>query len=440
MRALSLLLPLLLLAGSAAAAPIVVLPGSSGDDDAPDPAHAASVAAELLQGEDFEVVGPLPLSLGLSEPVYTVGLELTGCEDRPVTREAVSEGLTRARQAVDELDYTAARLLLAGAGDVLPCLTDPVDRSDLYDIWFLAGLMAYYEQDETGAEAAFVRAAGVDATRPWNTAYAPDAKGLFLAALQKALGETGPTIRLTDDLIGRVQLDGSALEAGVRPTAGTHLVQLTSPDGRVTSFELDLPASGSGAVGWLMGPEGLEAALLEGRADLAEWFAARIEPLGWERVLLLDERGAAVRFDARARQFSQESWPEVVEPVAPGPGRQRPTSPSGTTLAGVVTLGTGAALGGVGFGLHGSAWRRGQAMLTDPTLGTPSEYQGLQQENRAGLAVGLVGAAVAATGLLVTLASAAEPTGASKTLSRGTAAPWLVAGPGGVALGLGGTW
>jgi hypothetical protein len=440
MRALPLLL--LLIAAPAAAAPIVVLPGSSGQGPAPEASTVLATARSLLDGEEFEVVAPLPLALGLDDPLYALGLELAGCDGRPVTRETVSQGLTHAREAVDELDYAAARLMLAGAGDVLPCLTEAVDRSDLYDIWFLAGLMAYYEQDEPAAEAAFVRATGVDATRPWNPAYAPDAKGIFLVALQKALAEAGPTLRLSDDLAGLVHLDGSVLESGIRPTAGSHLVQWTGPDGEVLSFEIDLPTSSAGAVAWLMGPEGLEAAILEGRADLAGLFAERIGILGWERVLLLDERGGAVRFDARAGEFSQEAWPVVEQPVAPGPVRASPTAPTGSTLAGLVTLGAGAALGGVGFGLHGSAWQRGHAMLADPTLGTAGDYQGLQQENLAGLVVGLTGAAVATAGLVVALGSAAQANAGPKagTSARSVTAPWVVGGPGGVAIGVGGTW
>jgi len=434
MRAIPLLLLPILLAGQAVAAPVTVLPGRSDGGSLPDAATLQSTAAEVLGEEEYSIAAPLPVVLDLVDPIYALGVAISGCDERAVTGAEVSEALTRARQAVDELDYTTARLLLAGAAGVLPCLSEPVDAGDLYDIWFLAGLMAFYEQDTPAAEQAFKRAAGVDASRPWNPAYAPDAKGLFLEALQKAIAETGPALQLGDDLAGRLRLDGASLQSGARPIAGTHLLQLVGDDG-VTSYEIDLPHAGPGASGWLLGPRSLETGLLEGRAELAGFFAERIEPLGWERVLLVDERGSAVRYDARVQRFAREAWPPLPGASVAAAPRPRLT---GAGLAGVVTMGGGALLGGIGFGIHGTAWQRGQAMLADPGIGSAEEYQGLQQENRAGLVVGLAGVAVAATGLAVTLGSTrrveAEPKGTAP------AAPWAVAGPGGIAFGLGGTW
>lgn len=439
MRAIPLLPLLLLIAGPALAAPVTVLHGTADAGTAPDAAAVQAAAAELLGEEEFEVAAPLAEALDLSDPLYAVGVDLSGCDERAVTGAEVAEGLSRARQAVDELDYTTARLMLAGAAGVLTCLTEPVEAGDLYDIWFLAGLMAFYEQDAPAAEQAFMRAAGVDATRPWNPAYAPDAQGIFLEALQKALAETGPSIQLGPDLVGRLTLNGSPLQSGARPVAGTHLLQLTDDDGVVTSFEIDLPHSGAGAAGWLLGPVGVERGLLAGQAELAGFFAERIEALGWERVLLVDGRGSAVRYDARVQRFSREAWPALPGPATPvGPDRP---GLSGQSLAGVVTIGAGALVGGVGFGIHGSAWQRGQAMREDPVLGSVTEYQGLQQENRAGLVVGLAGVAVAATGLVVTLASMPRTQAEAKVVAgRATAAPWAVAAPGGLAFGLGGTW
>jgi hypothetical protein len=426
---------LLLLAGTAQAAPIQILPASADGGERPDEAAAAALADQLLGAEAFEVAAPAPEALGLQSPLHAVGLKLSGCDGRPVGAEAMSEGLDRAREAVDELDYASARLLLAGAAGVLSCLSEPVDRDDLYDVYFLSGLMAYYEDDLGAASKAFARAAGVDPARPWNEAFAPDAKGLFLAALQQAISESGPALRLSPDLEGRVLLDGSVLRSDERPPAGQHLLQVTQ-DGAATSYDLQLDPS-DGGQRHLYGPRGLEAAWLGGDEAAAGLLVQALQPLGWERVLFVDAAGGAMRFDARVARFDREAWPELPRgpvarpavPVVPSSGR------SAGPIAGVVLLGGGAAAGGMGFAIHGSSYQRGMGMLGDPASGDPAAYAALQQQNQVGLAIGLVGAGVAAAGAVVTVVSAVR----ARAEARGpvSAVPWVTAGPGGLAFGLG---
>lgn len=434
----SLLLLLVLLPCPALAGPIIALAGSSGEGAPPDEAAAAQMAEGLLGGEEFSYGGSIASALSLDAEIYVPGIALSGCEGRPVTRSTVQEGLARARDAVDELDYSSARVLLAGVAELLPCLAEAADAGDLYDTWFLAGLVAFYESDADAASAAFARAAGISPTRPWNEAYAPDAKGTFLAALQRVVAEAGPSLEPSPDLAGRVLLDGAPLAGGERPPAGAHLIQVSLAEGGAASFVLVLERAGSRDVVHVLGPAGMERAILQGRPEVAGVLAERLRALGWQRVLLVDERGGGVRFDGTAAVFSREGWPEAADAGGSAAHDQATRAPvPGATLAGLLMLGAGGALGGVGFGMHGAAWLRGNELLE--SAGSPSfeEYRGLQQENQAGLAIGLGGAAVAAGGLAVAVGS----TVSAKAAPAGHAAvPWVVAGPGGLALGLGGAW
>jgi len=195
----------------------------------PPPAEQAGLrAAEVLGQRPIVVEGPLLAVLELHDPIFIPGVQTVPCDGRSVRVDQVVGGLESARRAVDELEYGSARLLLEGGVELLPCLVDVVEPALLYDLHFLSGLVAWNEGDRDQAEASFARAVSVDPARPWDEAYAPDAKGAFLQALQSSIAEPGPILRVSDDLRGRVLLDGRLVADGDHLAAGPHLLQVST--------------------------------------------------------------------------------------------------------------------------------------------------------------------------------------------------------------------
>lgn len=390
----------------------------------PDDEEASRRAAELLPDQDVVVDGPLLQALDLLDPLFVPQARLAGCDGRPVRSDPITDGLAAARRAVDELEYGTARMLLEGGVELLPCLSDLVDPEVLYDLHFLSGLVAWYEQEPIEAEAAFARAVGVDPARPWNEAYAPDAKGLFLQALQRSIGDPGPVLRVSPDLRGRVLLDGRVVADGATVPRGGHLLQL-SRGPVVLSKAVELPPARGHTEIRLLGPAALQEAVLAGDPVVADLLGHAAEARGLERLLVLGPDGA-IEVHVVGRVFRETEGAAVLLTRSV----ERP-KPDPRLVGGALLLGAGALAGGVGLAVHGRAWQQGRPWLEDPSYGPPGSYEALRRQNVAGFVVGVAGGAVLATGLVVTLSAVAGGPDA-----RSAVAPFGLAGPDGAVLGL----
>lgn len=393
----------------------------------PPPAEQAGLrAAEVLGQRPIVVEGPLLAVLELHDPIFIPGVQTVPCDGRSVRVDQVVGGLESARRAVDELEYGSARLLLEGGVELLPCLVDVVEPALLYDLHFLSGLVAWNEGDRDQAEASFARAVSVDPARPWDEAYAPDAKGAFLQALQSSIAEPGPILRVSDDLRGRVLLDGRLVADGDHLAAGPHLLQVSTGPTWV-SQELQVEPARVRSELALLGPRGLQEALLAGEPTLTGLLGTAAEARGMQRLLLVGADGD-VEFDVVGRTFGASGAAAPI--VTSSSGRSGPASP---VVGGLVLAGAGAAVGGLGFALHGSAWQQGSPWIDDPGYGDAEAFETLRRQNQVGFAVGVGGLAVLATGVVVTVTAAVQGPDVKAVL-----APVGVVGPDGAVLGVAG--
>lgn len=402
-----------MLPGIATAAPSVLY-GQAGDGPAPDAASAALAAKELLRSGDFRIEGELA---GLPEladgQLLSTPPLLEAC---PAEAGApLAERVAAARARVDELDFEAALAELDHGSPIVAC-SGPVRREALYDLFFLAGYARFFSDNRQGAQALFALAAAIDPGRRWNEELPPTAKGTFLDALQGALDSPGAA--LDTGLVAGLAIDGKVTAEGQAPALlpGVHLLELGS-----RRHVLQLPAAADLEAVRLLPSAPLRRALLRGERWTAPIMAALAEARGWDDVVLVSDLGS-VRFRRGAWVGSPMGASATTTPKGPPPKR----------VAGVVLLGSGAAVAAVGFGLHGQAWQAGQAIEEDPRAADRPGYEALHQRNTAGFVTGVAGAAMAATGLVLALAP--PPRGEGVVALR----PWLAGDEDGVRLGLAG--
>lgn len=115
-----------------------------------------------------------------------------------------------------------------------------------------------------------------------------------------------------------------------------------------------------------------------------------------------------------------------------------PEGPAPSAVAGGLLMGVGAGTAGVGLGVHLVAWRDAGVQEDGRVLVSEEDYAPLVAQNRAGLGTAIAGGVVLVAGVVLTVATAAEPRSSS---ARATVAPWFLPTPdGGVAFGIGGGW
>ena len=101
----------------------------------------------------------------------------------------------------------------------------------------------------------------------------------------------------------------------------------------------------------------------------------------------------------------------------------------------ILLLGTGSALAVVGFVMHGTAFDAGKEFTTTPQpIARFAEYEALYTRNAVGLGIGVTGAAMAGAGVGLLVVHLVD--GPSAFTSA--AVPYVVAGPGGLAMGISG--
>ena len=395
-------------APAAAAAAPSVLYGPAGDGAPPAAAEAAVAAKDLLRSGDFRIEGELAAlpelvdGLLLSTPPL-----LEPCPGQP--GEPLATRVADARARIDELDFEGALALLDRGSPAAAC-SGPLDRTSLYDLFFLAGYARFFSDDRAGAEELFRLAAAVDPGRRWNEDLPPTAKGTFLDALQGALDSPGAALDLEG--VAGLSIDGEPVSVAPALLPGVHVLEL---GGR--RWTLRLPAAADLDTVKLIPAEPLRRALLRGERWTAPILAELARRHGWSEVVLVSDLGAV--------RFRDGAW--VGAPLASS--ATAPPGPPPTRVAGVVLLGSGVAAAAVGFALHGQAWQAGQPIEENPRLEDRPTYEALDQRNRAGFAVGLAGAGVAAAGLVLTLI----PPERSAAVAVG---PWATGSADGVQVGL----
>ena len=389
-----------------------MLYGLAGEGPAPDTATAAVAAKELLRSGDFHIEGELAALPELADGLLlSFPALLDACP--PVGGRPLVDRLVEARGRIDELDFDAALAALEQGSPFAACVGE-VQRESLYDLFFLAGYARFFSDDRPDAERLFALAAAVDPGRRWNDELPPTAKGAFLDALQATLEASAPAVD-TREVVG-LTIDGREVdpERAASLLPGVHMLRV---GGR--TFVLRLPAAGDAEVVRLIPAESLRSALLRGEPWTTPIMARLVAAHGWDDVVLVSDLGSV--------WFRRGAWVgpglEVAAPVAPG-------GPPPARIAGVVLLGSGAAVAALGFGLHGQAWQAGGAIEEDPRAADRPSYEALHQRNIGGFVTGVAGTVVAATGLVLALVPPPDPA------ARVAVRPFAAGGRDGLSVGL----
>ena len=374
------------LPGIAAAGPAVLhAPGLTAD-------QAAAAARQALGSDDFTVVGSVDDRIGaIGDTVVVAGATTRECAQPSAT--SIAATLAAARMQLDEMEYEAGIDLLVRAAVNLPCGAEGATRGQLYELFFLRGLSAFNNEDVDGAKKAFAAAAVIDTGRPWDDSYPPTAKPLFLEALQDAVAPAN--VREIRSTVAGAYLDGAALATGARLAVGGHIVVAGGK-----ALWLDVPAGTSPLL--VTTASALSADVLAGGADGALWLAGLSADNGWADVLVVG--------DGTARRFRGTGFV--------GGDLLARSGPDPVLIAGLGTTGAGVVLLAIGGGLRGAAGAAATeaglvpkddggwtvSSSTDPAT-FQEDYPAIKRQGDGGVALVVIGGAVTAAGVAVTVIS-----------------------------------
>ncbi len=404
----TLVLAVGLLPAAASAAPVIL----TGENVEPE--QALELAEETLGVTGIEVAGPLSdVAGGRPDATVVFGAFPERCIDPPAGGRPIGGVAVMAREEIFNMSYGSALERLEQAAAALPCNADAAETDHLYDIFFLRGYALYQEGREAEARRSFSQAATIDPSRPWSDAFPPTPKSTYLEALQDLLESEPAPLRVE---VADLVVDGRKLERGrphtIRP--GYHLVRAGSDVlwVRVPSEEQRAP---SGVV--VTTSERLIEGVTAGDNAYGPWLREVSDANGWSGVIIATE-DAVLRFDGRS--FSRVPTSAGLKKLPPPPGR----------VAGALMLGVGGGTVGLGLGLNVGSWAVAKPGADGTALMPRPQYEGYLTQNRAGLGLAIAGAAVGATGLVLTLIPPkrpAEAAGAPSAASRSIVVPWAVA-------------
>lgn len=194
------------------------------------------------------------------KPVTLTAGALEQCPGAPVAPAVVTDALTKASAAIDDLDFSGAKPFLETAHAGLGCLDAPIDFTVAARVEYLRGVVDHFGGDLAGARAAYLLALTLDPATSWDPAFPPSARTEFDDAKK-----VSPTNRTSLAVIPRnlpIRIDGRTvtLNGGkVDVLEGSHIVQV----GTDHPLTLRITFVGSGA-GSLLVPA-------EVPADASNW-------------------------------------------------------------------------------------------------------------------------------------------------------------------------
>ena len=320
-----------------------------------------------------------------------------------------------ARRAVEGWDFAGAVAELRPIRDQLACVAPPVDGPSLGRAAVTLGYALFETGDVFAAKAAFVLAAGFDPLAAWDEDFPPDARQVFSAAAAEAAALDAVELRAPREaeLRDGIRLDGGPVlrKDAVRP--GLHHLQLPNTLGVGTLAAVRIPPE---QVVELVPTEDLLRDWLSSVGSSAapgNALGAALEADGVAEAWIVDlESGRRFRFSTETRTAT-EIAPLPTQTLSrddrprPGPGERI----RGRRMAGGLVAGVGGAAAIGGFVTHGVAYSMGVDEVWQP------RYEWARSTNTAGFAIGMIGVATAAAGVLVALLP--PPRGASVSLIPG---------------------
>jgi len=312
-----------------------------GVDAGPEPAQEAEAIARLLLPQGDGAVQMLHV-----EELLTQGgrFAVPGVSHRVCTGESLDG--TSYRALLDELYHASTELrdtseLLEAIRDAQPCLSEPVDASDLARLFFLEGVGAYGDGDETRATESFRKVFALDEAFEWDPEYPPDAQLCFANAATAVARDGLATLQVQTPAGAALWVDGRTQAVGLpfELHAGPHLVQVRAAAAApLHGVVVELPARGSTVT---FVPE-LDASSPTFQPSLEQLFvgleAAGQE--GFDLVLWMAPELAAYEYGTGSRSLRTRAIPSNLEALllrAEGGPKRRP---SGLP----VLIGAGAAL------------------------------------------------------------------------------------------------
>jgi len=267
------------------------------------------------------------------------GLWLTGasaeflCPESTLPAATVSEALAHAQRRLDELEMATAEADLAGVRQTVACLAEPVDGEELWRLYFLEGVAAYYEHGAPAAQPALSRALAVLPSHPYDDAYAPELRDLYLELQGQALGGGRAAVTPAHDareLPRALWVDGRPVAGPPVPLVpGEHVFQFRDVTGVLRGARVRVEADQAVA---LATPELLPAAAKKLEAgpqrSLARWLGARAGR-SHARVWIHDGASTVCRLG------------EEVATVRRKPAKERPEARAAEHRPLILTLGGG---------------------------------------------------------------------------------------------------
>ncbi|MCO4771203.1 MAG: hypothetical protein KDA24_14310, partial [Deltaproteobacteria bacterium] len=157
------------------------------------------------------------------------------CPQTSVPLAAVSQALERAQNDLDNLAVDKAEAGLAGVRQTLACLEGKLDPSELWRLYFLEGVAAFYQQGLPAARSSLARALAVLPGQYFDPGYPPDLQELYLE-LQKGALEGGRALVVagsSGDGPGAIYIDGFPVSGpGLAVVPGEHILQVRLENGR----------------------------------------------------------------------------------------------------------------------------------------------------------------------------------------------------------------
>ncbi len=271
------------------------------------PTQGTRAASALLPKEDraqaWQPTGAMDLG-----GVWVLG----GVGGRPCPRATlaatyVDEALRRAQTRIDALETAEAGSDLASVRQTVACLSAPVQPRSLWRMHFLEAVAAFYTAGLPSARPALNRALAVLPAEPFDPAYPPELRDLYLEVQRAVLAARPSTLAAASagpDQPGAVFVDGEPANGpALSIVPGEHILQLRDSSGTLRGMTIDVPSL---AVMLVAPPAGVGEAL--GRLDTQA------------RTLLSDAIARAA--GARTATVWIHSGAQIWDPITGAPARR----------------------------------------------------------------------------------------------------------------------
>ncbi len=379
----------------------VVLHIGSPAGDGPATAHDALILLGIPQADALGARSLIEYGFGDAAFWPALGEADLCPPDRPPVD--LGERTTTAVRAIHDWDYPSAIEALEPLQGALACFGSPVDGPALARAALLLGYAHFEGGDPLEARAAFAMAATFDPEVAWNEDFPPDARQVFLAAVNEVAEVEEVQLRFggRGELRSLVEVDEAPLPKRGMIRPGLHLLDVPASGGGRTRIALrlapdrtvEVPSTGALVGDWL---DGSGSSAAPGRA-----LGTAMDRDGYGEALLVDlstGRRFSFRADTRTARELAVVTSELFEPAPPvGPPVRPAVDLRSRRTAGILVAGGGGLAAAGGFIAHGATYNMGRNETQR------DRYEWAKDANAAGFVVGMIGVGTFVAGAVVAL-------------------------------------